>query len=57
MHAFLHPQPACCMPCPYHPPLLDHCKYTWGSVKFTKLLIMQYSILLSLHLSSVQIFF
>jgi hypothetical protein len=34
---------SCYMPCPYHPPWVDHCNYTWRSVKFMALLITKYS--------------
>jgi hypothetical protein len=30
-----------CMPCPPHPPWLDHSNYTWRKVQVMKLLIMQ----------------
>jgi hypothetical protein len=30
------------MPCPSHPPWLDHSNYTWRRVKVMKLLIMQF---------------
>jgi hypothetical protein len=29
------------MPCPPHPPWLDHSNYTWRNVQVLKLLIMQ----------------
>jgi hypothetical protein len=29
------------MPCPFHPPWLDNCNYTWRRVKITKLLVRQ----------------
>jgi hypothetical protein len=32
---------SCCMPCPSHPPWLDHYNYTWRRVQVMKLLIMQ----------------
>jgi hypothetical protein len=35
--------PSCYMPCPSHPPWLDHSTYTWWRVQVTKLLIMQFS--------------
>jgi hypothetical protein len=31
------------MPCPSHPPWLDHSNYTWRGVQVMKLLIMQFS--------------
>jgi hypothetical protein len=31
------------MPCPSHPPWLDHSNYTWRRVQAMKLLIMQFS--------------
>jgi hypothetical protein len=31
------------MPCPSHPPWLDHSNYTWWRVQVMKLLIMQLS--------------
>jgi hypothetical protein len=31
------------MPCPPHPPWLDHSNYTWRRVQVMKLLIMQFS--------------
>jgi hypothetical protein len=34
---------SCYMPCPSHPPWLDHFNYTWLRVQITKLLIMQFS--------------
>jgi hypothetical protein len=34
---------SCYMPCPSHPPWLDHSNYTGRRVKVTKLLIMQFS--------------
>jgi hypothetical protein len=46
------------MPCPAHTPWLDHSNYTWRRLQYAELLIMQFfSNPLSLHLSSVQIFF
>jgi hypothetical protein len=33
---------ACYMPCPSHPPWLDHSNYTWQRVQAMKLLIMQF---------------
>jgi hypothetical protein len=30
------------MPCPSHPPLLDHSDYVWRGVQVMKLLIMQW---------------
>jgi hypothetical protein len=34
---------SCYIPCPSHPPLLDHSNYTWQRVKFMELLIVQFS--------------
>jgi hypothetical protein len=34
---------SCYMPCPPHPPWLDHSNFTWPSVPAMKLLIMQFS--------------
>jgi hypothetical protein len=34
---------SCYMPCPSHPPWLDHSNYTWRRVQPMKLLIMQFS--------------
>jgi hypothetical protein len=34
---------SCYMPCPPHPPWLDHSNYTWRRVQAMKLLIMQFS--------------
>jgi hypothetical protein len=31
------------MPCPSHPPWLDHSNYTWRRVQVMKLLITQFS--------------
>jgi hypothetical protein len=31
------------MPCPSHPPLLDHSDYVWRGVQVMKVLIMQFS--------------
>jgi hypothetical protein len=31
------------MPCPSHPPWLDHSNYTWRTIQVMKLLIMQFS--------------
>jgi hypothetical protein len=31
------------MPCPSHPPWLDHSNYAWRRVQAMKLLIMQFS--------------
>jgi hypothetical protein len=31
---------SCYIPCPSHPPWLDHSNYTWRRVKVMKLLIM-----------------
>jgi hypothetical protein len=31
------------MPCPSHPPLLDHSNYVWRGVQIMKLLIVQIS--------------
>jgi hypothetical protein len=33
----------CYMPCPFNPPLLDHCNYIWLRVEVMKILIMQIS--------------
>jgi hypothetical protein len=45
------------MPCPFHPPRRHYSNHTWWTVQIMKLLITQcFSNLLSLHLSSVQIF-
>jgi hypothetical protein len=35
--------PSCYMPCPSHPPSLDHSDYTWRRVQVMKLLSMQLS--------------
>jgi hypothetical protein len=51
---------SCYMPCPSHPPWLDHSNYTWRRVQVMKLEAPPYAVfsnLLSHHLSSVQIFF
>jgi hypothetical protein len=32
---------SCYMPCPFHPPWLDHSNYTWRRVHVMKLLVMQ----------------
>jgi hypothetical protein len=34
---------SCYMPCPSHPPWLDHSNYVWWGVQVTKLLIMQFA--------------
>jgi hypothetical protein len=34
---------SCYMPCPSHPPWLDHCNYSWRRVQVMTLLIMQLS--------------
>jgi hypothetical protein len=34
---------SCYVPCPSHPPCLDHSNYTWRRVQVMKLLIMQFS--------------
>jgi hypothetical protein len=34
---------SCYMPCPSHPPWLDHSNYIWRRVQVMKLLIMQFS--------------
>jgi hypothetical protein len=41
IYAFLFPH-SCYMPCPSHPPRLDHSNYTRRKVQVTKLLIMQF---------------
>jgi hypothetical protein len=55
------PLPVCTlflpMPCTFHPPLLDHFKFTRGRLLFMKLLIVEFSSdLPSLHPFSVEIF-
>jgi hypothetical protein len=35
--------PSCYIPCPSHPPWLDHCNYIWRRTQPMKLLIMQFS--------------
>jgi hypothetical protein len=42
-YALLFLPPACYMPCPSYPPWLDNSNYTWRTVQFMKLLIMQFS--------------
>jgi hypothetical protein len=37
------PLHSCYMPCPSHPPWLDHSIYTWRRVQVMKILIMQFS--------------
>jgi hypothetical protein len=32
---------SCYMPCPSHPPSIDHSNYTWRILQVTKLRIMQ----------------
>jgi hypothetical protein len=45
------------MPCPSHPPWLDHSNYTWGRIQVIKLLNTHFSPNnLSRHLSLGQIF-
>jgi hypothetical protein len=44
------------MPCPSHPPWLDHSNYVWRGVQVMKFLIMQFSPISSLHHSADQIF-
>jgi hypothetical protein len=44
---------SCYMPCPSHPPWLNHSNYIWGGVQFMKLLIMQLSPI-SCHLISLR---
>jgi hypothetical protein len=34
---------SCYMPCPSHPPSLDHSNYVWRGVQVMKFLIMQFS--------------
>jgi hypothetical protein len=34
--------PSCYIPCPSHPPWLDHSNYVWRGVQVTKLLIVQF---------------
>jgi hypothetical protein len=46
---------SCCMPCPSHPPWLDH-NYIWQGVQVMRLFIMQFSPPSCHFLSSVQIF-
>jgi hypothetical protein len=33
---------SCFMPCPSHPPWLDHSNTIWWELQFMKLLVMQY---------------
>jgi hypothetical protein len=35
------------LPCPSHPPWLDHSNYTWRRVQVMKLLLMQFSVLMN----------
>jgi hypothetical protein len=35
-------QHSCYMPCPSHPPWLEHSIYSWKKVQFVKLLISKY---------------
>jgi hypothetical protein len=35
---------SCYMPCPSHPPWLDHSNYTWRKIQVMKFLIMQFSL-------------
>jgi hypothetical protein len=53
IHAFLFSPNSCYMPCPSHPPWLDHSNYTWRRVQITKLLVMQFSSL-SRHFVSLR---
>jgi hypothetical protein len=34
---------SCYMPCPSHPPSLDHSNYIWRRIQVMKLLVMQFS--------------
>jgi hypothetical protein len=34
---------ACYIPCPSHPPWLDHCNHIWRRVQVMKIRIMQFS--------------
>jgi hypothetical protein len=43
LYAFLFPPlHSCYMPCPSHPPRLDHSNYIWQIVQIIKLLITQF---------------
>jgi hypothetical protein len=43
LYAFLFSPHSCYMPCPSHPPSLDHYNYVWQGVQVANLLIMQFS--------------
>jgi hypothetical protein len=43
LYAFLSTSQSCYIPCPSHPPLLDHSNYTWRRLQVMKFLIMQFS--------------
>jgi hypothetical protein len=43
------------MPCPSHPPWLDHCNYTWGRIQVMKLLIMKFYSTLHITRINVQV--
>jgi hypothetical protein len=43
-YIFLFSPHSCYMPCPSHPPWLDHCHFVWRKVQVMKLLIMQFSL-------------
>jgi hypothetical protein len=53
---YVHSSPphSCYMPCPSHPPRLDHSNYTWRIVEIMKLLIMYFSLIFRhfIHLRS-----